>query len=432
MRAIKSIVLPLLLSPAFAFGQNASPAPDSASAQSSESKPEKPRSKFVKKPASAAKKEKEKEEAAKQAEAEQMEQAPLIRPVLRVSADVMAAQFFREALQPFGEWFEVQGHGRCWKPRGITPEWAPYTVGEWAYSNYGWTWVSAEDFGDIVYHYGRWMRLRGHGWTWVPDLEWAASWVAWRYGTKQIGWSPLPPSVKWDPKKGVGAWVDRDFEIGPENYVFCQIPQFGNEDLSEVLSPPSQNLDGFLHTINVTNIAAGLRTIFAGGPSYDWVATRSTQPVSVIRLVKERSLIKFREVLRTAAENSEEGPAKFRSVILGDTLTVVAPEWGILVDPRRAESLGFHVDEPDEKEKAGAAKAVWREGASAGDPEPAAADSNKNAIVPVLLKGWEGVPSEEEKRRLKTKVSQEVAGLNAERNPARPFDPRRDTPTVKR
>ena len=120
-------------------------------AQPTEAKQEKPRSKFVKQPKSA-KKDQEMQEAAKQAEPEPLDQTPLVKPVVRVTVDVMAAQFFREALSPFGEWMDVQGYGRCWKPTGVGPHWAPYTVGEWAYSDYGWTWVSAENFGDIVYH----------------------------------------------------------------------------------------------------------------------------------------------------------------------------------------------------------------------------------------------------------------------------------------
>jgi hypothetical protein len=433
MRALASSLLFSLLAPiaVLAQAESAGTAPAGA-APVGETKPEKPRSKFVKKPGNAAKKEGDGKDGPKPTEPDPVEQGPPIKPVLRVSPDVMAAQFFREALSPYGEWFELKGYGRCWKPKGLSPGWAPYTVGEWAYSNYGWTWVSAEDFGDIVHHYGRWIRLRGHGWTWIPDLEWAASWVGWRYGTKQIGWCPLPPQSKWNPSTGVGPWIDRDYEIGPENYVFCQIPDFGNEMLHKVLLPSTQNADAFLHTVNITNISLAVRNIFVGGPSFDWIATRSVQPVSVIRVAKERSLIKFRELLQTASENATEGPAAFRSVLRESSLTLVAPEWGILSDPRRAESLGFHVDEPDEKSREGSGKRVWREGAQASDPEPVVVDPNVVVVVPSPLNGWENLNSEEEKKTLKAKVAREVAGMNADRNPARPFDPKRDTPTVRR
>jgi hypothetical protein len=226
--------------------------------------------------------------------------------------------------------------------------------------------------------------------------------------------------------------VDRDFNLGPDNYVFCQIPNFGDSNLQKVILPAAQNADGVLHTVNVTNISQATRTIFAGGPSYDWVATRSSQPVAVVRVSKERSLVKFRELLRTASENVDEGPARFRTVMKEDVITLVAPEWRILVDPRRAESLGFHVDEPDEKGAASGTKTVWREGAQATDPEPVVVDPKIPLVTPVMIHGWEAMSSEEERKMLQAKVSREVAGLNPERNPARLFDPKRDNPTVRR
>jgi hypothetical protein len=37
--------------------------------------------------------------------------------------------------------------------------------------------------------------------------------------------------------------------------------------------------------------------------------------------------------------------------------------------------------------------------------------------------------NEEEKRALQSKVAREVAGLSAQLNPARPFDPKKDIPS---
>jgi hypothetical protein len=64
----------------------------------------------------------------------------------------------------------------------------------------------------------------------------------------------------------------------------------------------------------------------------------------VIRISKERSLVKFREQLNDAAGSA----ASFKSVIKGDRLTTVAPQWGILSDPRRADALGFTVETTEE------------------------------------------------------------------------------------
>ena len=71
-----------------------------------------------------------------------------IKPVKQVPPEEMASRFFKEALAPFGEWIELGEYGQCWRPGAVDERWAPYTVGSWAYSRYGWTWVSAEDFAD--------------------------------------------------------------------------------------------------------------------------------------------------------------------------------------------------------------------------------------------------------------------------------------------
>src|ERR1700733_4745161 len=74
--------------------------------------------------------------------------------------------FFYDNLSPYGEWIDVGDYGMCWRPTNVDPDWAPYADGYWAYTDAGWTWVSYEDFGGIVYHYGRWVRLEGDGWCW--------------------------------------------------------------------------------------------------------------------------------------------------------------------------------------------------------------------------------------------------------------------------
>ncbi|HEX8309929.1 MAG TPA: DUF6600 domain-containing protein, partial [Chthoniobacteraceae bacterium] len=89
--------------------------------------------------------------------------------------------FFYEALDPHGEWMEVGSYGYCWRPNAASrPNWRPYLDGNWAWTDYGWTWASKEPFGWATYHYGRWTRVRRLGWVWVPGSEWAPAWVAWR------------------------------------------------------------------------------------------------------------------------------------------------------------------------------------------------------------------------------------------------------------
>src|SRR6266699_5106132 len=56
---------------------------------------------------------------------------------------------------------EVADYGYGWQPDVAVndPNWRPYADGYWAYTDYGWTWVSYEDFGWATYHYGRWSNL---------------------------------------------------------------------------------------------------------------------------------------------------------------------------------------------------------------------------------------------------------------------------------
>jgi hypothetical protein len=347
-----------------------------------------------------------------------------IKPLVAVSAAEMAARFFSEALKPYGEWVELGGFGRCWKPAGVGERWSPYTIGSWAYSKFGWTWVSEEDFGGIVYHYGRWVRIRDSGWCWVPDLEWAASWVSWRYGTDLVGWAPLPPKAKWDATVGIGVWADRDYETGPDNYVFCPISELSDPMLSQVVLPLGSNADCFQRSVSITNIASLGKSIFCGGPAYNWMSARSKGGIPVIRVLRERSLVKFREQLNDAVGSA----VSFKALIQDGRLTTVAPEWGILSDPRRADALGFGVEAAEE-----ATPVKWTEarpdevsgGGTAGGTVAASAKPETS-----VLTGWERLP-ERLGKALKQKVAKEVGGLTAANTPAAPFDPERDVPTVR-
>jgi hypothetical protein len=114
--------------------------------------------------------------------------------------------FYRE-LAPYGNWVDVQEYGRVWAPTRVAAGWRPYTVGHWAYSdNYGWLWVSEEDWGWATYHYGRWVDLPGRGWCWVPGRVWGPAWVAWRSGGGYSGWAPLPPA-----RRGGGVSIGIEF-----------------------------------------------------------------------------------------------------------------------------------------------------------------------------------------------------------------------------
>ncbi|RFC44941.1 MAG: hypothetical protein DVB28_000824, partial [Verrucomicrobia bacterium] len=199
--------------------------------------------------------------------------------------------FFEESLSPYGEWVDVRGHGACWHP-DVEEGWAPYTEGYWAYTDVGWTWVSLEPFGSIVFHYGRWLLTSG-GWCWVPGADWAPAWVSWRRGGDYVGWAALPPEVPWHRQRGISAWVDVHTEIGPAYYRFCAVRDFCAPSLTKVLLRPTQNLTIMLSTQNVTNIGWHNNSVFCGGPEYRWIRERASLEVPLLRVMREENISRY-------------------------------------------------------------------------------------------------------------------------------------------
>jgi Family of unknown function (DUF6600) len=191
-----------------------------------------------------------------------------------------------------GNWIDVEGYGYGWQPDvGVRdPNWRPYSDGYWAYTDDGWTWISYEDFGWATYHYGRWANLADYGWVWLPgtDLDWGPAWVSWRTGGDYIGWAPLPPrgpGVVYESQP-IGANVDVQFDIGPENYNFCDVRFIGEPVLRDRIFPPVQNVTYITNTVNVTNIYVQNNTVYNYGPDYAVVNRYSSRPIQ--RLAIER------------------------------------------------------------------------------------------------------------------------------------------------
>ncbi|HEX3443353.1 MAG TPA: DUF6600 domain-containing protein, partial [Chthoniobacterales bacterium] len=79
---------------------------------------------------------------------------------------------FYSKLSPEGRWVEAGNYGYCFRPR-VANDWEPYRDGHWVWTDRGWYWDSNERFGWATYHYGRWARIGGTGWCWVPGHQWA-------------------------------------------------------------------------------------------------------------------------------------------------------------------------------------------------------------------------------------------------------------------
>ena len=168
-------------------------------------------------------------------------------------------QFFHDSLQPYGEWIEAGGYGLCWRPTGVTSDWAPYTDGYWSYTDAGWTWVSygQEFWRELSITTGAGFTTDAAGLIWVPDTDWGPAWVSWRDNDEYVGWAPLPPECRWNPDTGVGVWADSLYDIGPGCFHFCHVSEFGFAIHCRVrcLCPQVQNIVIIRNTANITNIA---------------------------------------------------------------------------------------------------------------------------------------------------------------------------------
>jgi hypothetical protein len=136
----------------------------------------------------------------------------------------------------YGEWIDVVGRGRGWRPQYITASWAPYQVGQWRfYNRLGWTWVSDEVWGWLPYHTGRWEFVANFGWVWFADEDpsfWSAAIVSWyRVSINNVNY------IWWQPRRYV--WADFDSFNGGTNL------------------PPNANNNGEGRGVAVGHVAGG-------------------------------------------------------------------------------------------------------------------------------------------------------------------------------
>jgi hypothetical protein len=137
--------------------------------------------------------------------------------------DPAAIDAFRSELAPYGRWVDDPAYGRVWVPfpEYVGSGFAPYvTNGSWALDeNDDWIWVSEFPFGEVVFHYGRWVLVSGVGWSWIPGLRYAAAWVVWRVPVGEysyVGWAPAPATYGW-----FGRVFTRLAYNRPLPFVFC-------------------------------------------------------------------------------------------------------------------------------------------------------------------------------------------------------------------
>ena len=191
---------------------------------------------------------------------------------------------FATPLAAHGEWIDVGGYGRVWRPWHMAASWRPYLYGHWVYTEDGWLWESDEAFGWATYHYGRWSYEDGYGWIWVPGYEWAPAWVEWRYSAGVVGWAPMYPVGMTIVRPVVfDHWTfvpSHSFVGVPVHTVAYSSGQVQAHWSSTVAAP------GAIHgAMPVQNGQAHNNTPAFGGPSHAFVEQHVGRPVEVVKPV---------------------------------------------------------------------------------------------------------------------------------------------------
>jgi hypothetical protein len=156
---------------------------------------------------------------------------------------VVSVQDFHQSLSPYGTWVQEPEYGLAWQPHAVVVDtgWQPYCHGgRWSWTEWGWTWQSAYEWGWAGFHYGRWTRSKRHRWVWIPDTTWGPAWVHWRWSQNHCGWAPLPPHAAYDARLGFhyrGRNVSFNFgvELTNHDYVFVSHDRFYSPNMGTVV-----------------------------------------------------------------------------------------------------------------------------------------------------------------------------------------------------
>ena len=217
--------------------------------------------------------------------------------------------FYTRLSSDEGNWVEAGNYGYCYRPR-VSEDWRPYRDGHWVWTDRGWYWDSNERFAWATYHYGRWVRIGGTGWCWVPGHQWAPAWVSWRESEQHVGWAPLPPEADVSVNVGISSWSDSYYDVGPAAYSFISYSHWREPSYAQYIEPPERNVQIIAETKNVTNIVTNNNVINNFGPPVQTVAAKTNQNIQQVKL---------------ALNPATDPNAHYGQTLQGNQLNVVAP-----------------------------------------------------------------------------------------------------------
>jgi Family of unknown function (DUF6600) len=202
--------------------------------------------------------------------------------------DVADVSVFYEPLAPYGTWIALPEYGQVWVPHDVSPEWRPYTIGRWVYTDYGWTWVSDQEWGWAPFHYGRWTFVASYGWVWIPGTVWAPAWVVWRHSPGWVGWAPLPPQVVVRPGIEIRA-ANIDMHINPSWFCFVEEHRILAPHVRTYIAPPARNVSLIQVTQNVTHYTVIQNRVVNRGIPVERIERVIARPVPRMRIVEAQA-----------------------------------------------------------------------------------------------------------------------------------------------
>jgi hypothetical protein len=191
---------------------------------------------------------------------------------------------FYDSLAPYGDWFWLDPYGWVWCPHGVAVDWRPYSDGDWAYTDCGWTLVSDAPWGWAPFHYGRWCFHEHRGWCWVPDHVWGPAWVSWHFGDAWCGWAPLPPAVAWESAP------DWDVIIPTFGWCFVGREDFWRHHLRDHIVVAARNVTLLRETRNVTRFELRDAHVFNGSLTAQQIEHFTGRPARRLRVVDVNSV----------------------------------------------------------------------------------------------------------------------------------------------
>lgn len=205
--------------------------------------------------------------------------------------------YFYTNLTPYGTWIEIGNGVVAWRPTIMIRSWAPYKLGRWVWTDYGWYWDSYEPFGYIVFHYGRWYFDDYYGWIWIPDYDWAPAWVEWRYDDDYIGWAPLHPYAVFSIEFGIR--ITYNYYVPYIHWHFVTYKHFCNPNVYNYYIPEKHKYRVYGRTKYRNDYRYYNGRVRNEGVDFDIISKRSGQKIIKRDLITSNDPRDFENVKRS-------------------------------------------------------------------------------------------------------------------------------------